>query len=72
MASFLDHDALFLCFAGVNAIGQLKETLRDFSLSEVVVALDMDKLMNWRVRNALEKIMNGVIYIYSNPLNYRT
>ena len=60
VASFLDHDALFLCFAGVNAIGQLKETLKDFSLSEVVIALDMDKLMNWRVRDALEKIMSLV------------
>ena len=29
VASFLDHDALFLCFAGVNAIGQLKETLKE-------------------------------------------
>lgn len=43
VASFQDHDALFLCFAGINAIGQLKETLKDFSLSEEVIALDMDK-----------------------------
>lgn len=64
VASFLDHDALFLCFAGVNAIGQLKETLKDFSLSEVVIALDMDKLMNWRVRDALEKIMSLVSAIH--------
>lgn len=60
VASFLDNEALFICFAGVNSIGRLEETLAGFSLSEVVVALDMDKLMNWRVRNALEKIMELV------------
>ena len=27
------------------------------SLSEGVIALDMDKMMNWRVRDALEKII---------------
>lgn len=57
VASFLDNDALFICFAGVNAIGGLKETLAGLSLSEVVIALDMDKMMNWRVRDALEKII---------------
>lgn len=56
VASFLDNDALFICFAGVNAIDGLGKVLKDFSLSEVVMALDMDKLMNWRVRDALEKI----------------
>ena len=57
VASFLDNDALFLCFAGVNAIGGLKEVLKGLSLIEAVIALDMDKLMNWRVRDALEKIV---------------
>lgn len=58
VASFLDDDALFICFAGVTAIGDLKDTLLSMeNIEEVVVALDMDKLMNWRVRNALEKIM---------------
>lgn len=56
VASFLDHDALFLSFAGVNSIGLLKETLAGFSLDEIVIALDMDKLMNWRVQKALIKI----------------
>jgi hypothetical protein len=57
VASFLDDDALFLCFAGVNAIGGLKEALQELpNVSEVVIALDMDKLLNWRVRNALEKL----------------
>lgn len=58
VASYLDHDALFICFAGVTAIADLKDTLLSMeNIEEVVVALDMDKLMNWRVRNALEKIM---------------
>ncbi len=60
VASFLDNDALFICFAGVTAIGGLAETLKNLSLSEVVIALDMDKLMNWRVRKALERIMEVV------------
>ena len=61
VASFLDHDALFLCFAGVTAIAGLKDALQSMeNLEEVVVALDMDKLVNWRVRNALGKIMETV------------
>ena len=61
MASFLDHDALFLCFAGVTAIAGLKDALQSMeNLEEVVVALDMDKLVNWRVRNALGKILETV------------
>ena len=61
VASFLDHDALFLCFAGVTAIAGLKDALQSMeNLEEVVVALDMDKLVNWRVRNALGKILETV------------
>ena len=60
VASFLDSDALFLCFAGVNAIGRLKETIQTLSLSEVVLAMDMDKLVNWRVRDSLETLMELV------------
>lgn len=58
VASFLDDDALFICFAGVTAIADLEDTLLSMeNIEEVVVALDMDQLMNWRVRKALEKIM---------------
>lgn len=57
VASFLDQDALFLCFAGVTAIGGLKDALKNLSISEAVIALDMDKMMNWRVRKALDNIM---------------
>ena len=58
VASFLDDDALFLCFAGVTAVKHLEDTLRQKEqIQEVVITLDMDKLMNWRVQNALTKII---------------
>ena len=58
VASFLDDDALFLCFAGVTAVKHLEDTLRQMEqIQEVVITLDMDKLMNWRVQNALTKIV---------------
>ena len=58
VASFLDDDALFLCFAGVTAVKHLEDTLRQMEqIQEVVITLDMDKLMNWRVQNALTKII---------------
>lgn len=59
VASFLDHDALFLCFAGVTATAGIKEVLLSMkNIEEVVVALDMDKLMNWRVQRAMENLMD--------------
>lgn len=40
----------------MTAIAGLKDALQSMeNLEEVVVALDMDKLVNWRVRNALGK-----------------
>ena len=57
VASFLDDDALFLCFAGVTAVADLKGVLMSMeNVKEAVIALDMDKLMNWRVQAALENI----------------
>lgn len=48
VASFLDHDALFLCFAGVTAIAGLKDALQSMeNLEEVVVALDMDTSLRY-------------------------
>ena len=42
VASVLDNDALFICFAGINAIGGLKETLAGLSpeWEELTVPLD--------------------------------
>lgn len=58
VASFLDNDALFLCFAGVTATEGLKEVIPSMkNIEEVVVAMDMDKLMNWRVQRAMENLM---------------
>ena len=56
VASFLDHEALFLCFAGVNAIGRLKDAIQELGVSEVVLVLDMDKLVNPHVRDALRQL----------------
>lgn len=61
VASFLDDDALFLCFAGVTAVKHLEDTLRQMEqIQEVVITLDMDKLMNWRVRKG--KIMCHALF----------
>ena len=54
VASLLDSDTLLLCFAGVNAIGGLKKSIQNFDISEV--AMDMDKQVNWWVRNAMETL----------------
>ncbi|MFQ7856332.1 MAG: hypothetical protein ACLRIS_15555 [Flavonifractor plautii] len=49
---------MFLCFAGVTAVKHLEDTLGQMEqIQEVVITLDMDKLMNWRVQNALTKII---------------
>lgn len=52
-ASFLANDALFVCISGVNALGGLKDTLRDLSVTEVVEAMDMDQMTNRQVRDAI-------------------
>ena len=58
VASFLDGDALFVCFAGVNSLKYLRDVLKDLDVDEVRIAMDMDKLGNWRVQKALDKIRN--------------
>lgn len=61
VSSCLDHDALFVCFAGVNAVSGLRDELAGLEqVDEVVLALDMDKLTNWRVRRAAERIAETV------------
>ena len=54
VASFLDNEALFVCVAGVNAIDGLAEVIKSLNITEIVIAADMDKVTNWRVRNAFE------------------
>ena len=57
VSSYLDHDALFLCFAGVKALSGLQAALMGLErVNEAVIALDMDKLTNWRVRQSVERI----------------
>lgn len=52
-ASFLAHDALFVCIGGVNAIHGLKDTLIDLGVREVIEAMDMDQMTNENVRRAV-------------------
>lgn len=53
VASFLAKDALFVCIGGVNALGGLKDTIRDLGVTEVVEAMDMDQMTNPQVRKAV-------------------
>lgn len=53
VASFLAHDALFVCIGGVNAIHGLRDTLVDLGVTQVVEAMDMDQMTNPNVRNAI-------------------
>ncbi len=46
VASYLAHDALFVCVGGVNAIRGLKKTLMGLGVSRVVEAMDMDQMTN--------------------------
>ena len=60
VASFLAHDALFVCIGGVNAIHGLKDTLVDLGVTEAVEAIDMDQMTNERVRKAIRAIRQEV------------
>lgn len=53
VASYLAHDALFVCVGGVNAIHGLKDTLKALDVTQVVEAMDMDQMTNPNVRNAV-------------------
>jgi hypothetical protein len=56
VASYLDADALFVCIAGVSAIEGLRETIAALDVREAVIAMDMDKMTNPQVREAVVKI----------------
>ena len=53
VASFLAHDALFVCIGGVNALNGLTDTLRSLNVTEVVEAMDMDQNTKPEVRKAI-------------------
>lgn len=53
VASFLAKDALFICTGGVNAIGGLKDAIRELKVTEVVEAMDMDQMSNPQVQRAV-------------------
>ena len=56
VASFLDDDALFLCIAGVSAIEGLIDTVSLLNPRNAIIAMDMDKLANIQVRDAVTTI----------------
>ena len=60
VASFLARDALFVCIGGVNALGGLKDTIRDLGITEVVEAMDMDQMTNPNVRKAVLAVRQEV------------
>ena len=53
VASFLAHDALFVCIGGVNALNGLTDTLKSLGVTEVVEAMDMDQNTKPEVRKAI-------------------
>jgi len=53
VASFLDDEALFVCIAGVSAIEGLNETVSLLNVRNIIIAMDMDKLENPQVRDAV-------------------
>jgi len=55
-ASFHDGDALFVCVPGVNVTDGLRESVDTLSAKDYIIAMDMDKMTNWRVREACKKI----------------
>ena len=60
MASFLAHDALFVCIGGVNALNGLTDTLRSLNVTEVVEAMDMDQNTKPEVRKAIQAMRREV------------
>ena len=70
VASFLSDDALFVCLGGVGAIGNLKQVLMELGVTEVIEAMDMDKMVNPQVRRAVHNIRREVSTI--PRIQYRT
>lgn len=60
VASYLAHDALFVCIGGVSALNGLTDTIRALGVTEVVEAMDMDQMTNPQVRNAVLKMRKEV------------
>ena len=60
VASFLAHDALFVCIGGVNSLNGLTDTLRGLGVTEVVEAMDMDQNTKPEVRKAIQAMRKEV------------
>ncbi|MCL2637316.1 MAG: DUF3854 domain-containing protein, partial [Oscillospiraceae bacterium] len=58
VASYLAGGALFVGLTGVKAVGQLAELIRSVNPRRIVECIDMDKLHNPHVREALNRIQS--------------
>lgn len=63
VASFLAHDALFICTGGVNATKGLRETIDSLGITEVVEAMDMDQFTNPQVMRGIKEMRKEVMGI---------
>lgn len=63
VASFLAHDALFVCTGGVNATKGLRETIESLGVTEVVEAMDMDQFTNPQVMRGIKEMRKEVMGI---------
>lgn len=63
VASFLAHDALFVCTGGVNATKGLRETIENLGVTEVVEAMDMDQFTNPQVMRGIKEMRKEVMGI---------
>ena len=70
VASYLSDDALFVCLGGVGALGNLKQVLQELRVTEVIEAMDMDKMVNPQVRGAVHRVRKEVSSIPG--VRYRT
>ena len=60
VASFLAHDALFVCIGGVNSLNGLTDTLLGLNITEIVEVMDMDQDTKPEVRKAILAIRKEV------------
>lgn len=63
VASYLSGDALFICVAGINSTNGLKDTINSLGVTELTLALDMDRFTNKQVREGYERISEAVAKI---------
>ena len=72
-ASYHDGDALFICIAGINATERLTGVIRSLGVTEILLAADMDKVVNKQVRDSFDRITRDIRQmggVRVTPLNW--